>query len=652
MKTITIQSITLLNFKGIRSLSIDLNEKETNIHGANAAGKTTLFDAFRWVLFGKDSQDRKEFNIKTLDENGVAIPRLPHEVTVVLSVDGETVTLRKVYAEKWQKKRGSAEEQFTGHAVECYYNNVPLAAREYDAKIAAICDEQAFKLITNPLYFTGLKKDVQRSMLINLAGDVTYEDIFNAGEHAEYEALAPLLANKTVEELKREVQAKKRKIKEGIDTIPARIDENKRSMPEAYDWVKLDADIKAREATLAHIDEEIADRSKSYNAVAKEKQEIARQLADVRGRITARRFDIKDNLSATYNRQRREHDAAQQRATALRNERNSKAVVLPRLEQELQQAQARREKLIEDWRNIKAMQFEEPNPDTLICPTCKRPLEADDAEAKIAELRDAFNAEVARLFESNKTNGLAAKASIEAKEAEINAIHDACFKLDDEIAALENSEAYKWNGTTPDAEPAIAADEELQGLQARADELQKALDAEAAAPDNGDLQALRQEAWDALEADRAKMRNCYAIDAINARIAELEEEYRKAQAELAELEGTEYQIAAFCATRITMLEERINGMFAFTSFRMFEKQVNGGEVETCEATIDGVPYSDLNNAMKVNVGLDIINTFSRATEVSAPIWIDNRESITDLTPVNAQVINLIVDAEATSLTIK
>lgn len=112
MKKITVKQITLLNFKGIRNLTVDFDERETIISGRNGSGKSTIFDAFTWLLFGKDSYDRKDFNIKTLDAGNNTIPKLPHEVTGTLSVNGEDVKLKKSYKENWVKKRGSAEETF------------------------------------------------------------------------------------------------------------------------------------------------------------------------------------------------------------------------------------------------------------------------------------------------------------------------------------------------------------------------------------------------------------------------------------------------------------------------------------------------------------------------------------------------------------
>jgi DNA repair exonuclease SbcCD ATPase subunit len=649
MKEIIILRLTLLNFKGIRSLTVDFDEHETNIYGANAAGKTTVFDAFRWVLFGKDCNDRKDFNIKTIGADGKPIERLPHEVTADLVVDGEQITLKKCYVEKWTKKRGSAVETFSGHAVECYYNDVPCSVKEYEAKVSEICDEQVFKLITNPLFFTSQKKDFQRGMLINLAGDVTNQELVD--ENPEFSELVGMLSGKTVEELKREVASKKRKIKDGIDNIPARIDERKRDMPEVLDWSAIETNIKVHEYEITQLDAQIADRSKAFNEITKHKQEVAKQLSEVKSSITARQFELKDKLLADYNESRRSHDTAVQRATTLCNERRVKGLALPRLEKELASLKEKREGLIAEWRNIKAMTFAEPDRNEFVCPTCKRPLEADDVDAKIEELRTAFNADKSKRLESNKTLGIETKNAIEAKEAEIKAINDGCFKLDNEIAEIENSASYKTEPTEPNIEPMIEADSTLQELKAKVANLQTELDKEVSAPDTSDLQELKSKHQEAINADKVKLHNRETIANSNKRIKELEDEYKTSQDELARLEGIEFTIQQFCKARIEHVESRINGMFKLVRFKMYEQQINGGEIETCEATVNGVPFSDLNNAMKINAGLDIINAICAANGIIAPIFIDNRESVSDIVSTQSQIVNLIVDANCKTLKI-
>lgn len=649
MKSIVIRQLTLLNFKGIRNLTVDFDLSETNIFGYNGTGKTTIFDAFTWLLFGKDSKDRKDFNIKTLDANNQPIERIPHEVTACIEVNGEEINLKKCYNEVWTKKRGSAVETFNGHSVECFYNDVPCSVTEYAKKIAELCDEQVFKLITNPLYFTAQKKDYQRTMLFRLAGDVTNDDVLE--RYPEFADLVAMLSGKTLEELKREVHSKKRKIKDGIDNIPARIDERKRDMPETQDWGKLEAEIVELERHLAEIDGQIADRSKSYNELTKQKQEIARQLSKVKSDITAREYDLKDKLLAEYNQGKRENENAVQRVATLNNERRYKTISLQRAEKELADYQAERAVLLEEWRNIKSETLEIDD-DTFCCPTCKRQLDESDIEAKKEQLSAEFYATNSRKLERNKSKGMEVKAAIEAKEAEIASINNDIFNIDNEIAQIAASKAYNTVPAMPDIAPAINADKTIIELRNKATDLQNQLDQEITLPATNDLTERKHIIEDNIRANKVWLADRERIVANNKRISELEKEYTESQSQLAELEGVEYNIQQFSKARIEQVESRINGMFNLVKFKMFEQQINGGEIETCEATVNGVPFSDLNDAMKINAGLDIINAISRANGIVAPIFIDNRESVCEIVSGLAQIVNLIVDANCKTLKIE
>ncbi len=649
MKEIVIRELTLLNFKGIRNLTVRFDEHETNIYGENGSGKTTVFDAFTWLLFGKDSTDRKDFNIKTLDENNVAIERIPHEVSACISVNGDDITLKKCYNENWTKKRGSAVETFNGHSVECFYNDVPCSVSEYAKKIAEICDEQVFKLITNPLYFTSQKKDFQRSMLFNLAGNVTNDEI--VAEHPEFSILVGMLTGKTLEEYKREVQSKKRKIKDGIDGIPARIDEQKRDMPDTLDWAKLEAEIAQQEQDIVALESQIADRSKAYEEVTKRKQEIARQLSIVKSDITERMYAVEAIVLADYRKARKAYDDAQSRIRQLRNEKNYKKVAMPRLERELADLNLRRSNLLEEWKSFKASTITF-NEEEFICPTCRRPLEVQDIDIKKAEMENEFNEQKAKKLERNKSMGIETKAAIEAKTAEIEALKNDLFKLDEEIARLEAAYPESSAPQEPDTKPAINADEEVMTLRKKRDNLQSQLDEEVQAPDTRDISDKIRLLRDSIGSNKMWLADRERIANKQKRIAELEKEYTESQAQLADLEGIEFSIQQFGKARIEQVESRINGMFSVVRFKMFEQQINGGEIETCEAMVNGVPFSDLNNAMKINAGLDIINAISRANGITAPIFIDNRESVSEIGSVLAQIVNLIVDASCKTLKIE
>ncbi len=638
MKNIVIRKLTLLNFKGIRNLEIDFSHN-TNISGRNGCGKTTIFDAFTWLLFGKDSKDRKDFNIKTLDENNKAIERIPHEVTAVISVDGETIVLKKTYNEVWAKRRGASIETFNGHSVECFYNDVPCSVTEYSRKVADICDEQVFKLVTNPLFFCSQKKDFQRSMLFHLAGDISNEDI--VALYPEFAELVNMLSGKTLEELKKEISAKKRKIKDGIDAIPARIDERKRDMPEERDWKRLEDENDILLGKIENIDEQITDRSKIYNEATKKRQEIARELSVVQAKITNRECELKNEILSEFYKKRHDRANLLTRAENLQTERRFKRLSLQTAEKELHDLTEQRESLLNEWRAIKeeALEFDA---ELFICPTCKRELSESDIEEKKEQLQSNFNAEKAKKLEINKYNGLSVKTALEAKQALIKSINDEIFRIEDEYARITNSPLYTESLIEPETDSAINSDQELSALRTTEKELLNELQSEVEIPDTGELTLERGKLSQMIMQNNILLNDKERIRANKKRISELESEYRESQCALAELEGIEYNIQQFSKAKIEQVEARINGLFTLVKFKMFEYQLNGGEVETCEAMVNGVPYCDLNSATRINAGLDIINAISKKQGITAPIFVDNRESVITLLPTYAQVINLSV----------
>lgn len=650
MKTVIIKRMSFVNFKGLRELTIEFNRETTAILGSNGSGKTTVFDGFTWVLFGKDSKDRKSFDIKTLDASGAAIPKLPHEVSVILECGGEEINLTRRYCEKWQKKRGEAEETFTGHEEERLYNNVPCSVKEWNEKIASICPEQVFKFITNPSYFTSQKADVQRAMLFDMAGNISDADI--AAGNPDFAALLAALTGKTMEEYKREIQAKKRRLKAEIEAIPERIDERKRDTPESTDFAAVEKELAEKKKALADIDTQLTDISEAQKKINEQKRAIDKKIGDLNMSLSSRQWKIKEEATAEYRKACAARDEVKYRIDTLRREIETRTTYISAAEKTLEIRAKEREVLIAEWKSIQAeaLTFEA---DAFNCPTCGQPLDVADIEKKQTEMTERFNARKAEKLAANVRKGKALKAEVEKKKQDLSEEREALAKAEAEVERLT---ASTITVPTPVSDEDLLVlyrdDKDCIAIRKQIQDLHKQLSyiEETATPDSSELKEAKSILQGSIEELTKILAQKVLIERNSARISELETQLRNQSQELAELEKTEFTIAQFAKAKIEAVEQRINSLFRIVRFKMFDQQINGGEVETCEAMVDGVPYSSLNNAMQINAGLDIINAICSSKGISVPVFIDNAESVQELEPTLSQQIRLVVSDEPTLTT--
>ena len=595
MKTIIITKINFLNFKGIRDLSVEFNKDLTSIYADNGLGKTSIFDGITWVLFGKDSKDRKSFGIKTYDENNRVIPRIPHEVTVTLLVDGEEVTLCRRYNEKWTKKRGSAEEVFDGHEEERLYNGVPCSMKEYNEKIAAMCSEEVFKFITNPLYFTKQKADVQRSMLIRMAGGVSDDEI--ARGNTDFENLLSKLTGKNLDEYKREIQAKKRRIKNELDMIPSRIDERKRDMPTAEDWDALESELESKKKALADIEQQLLDASKAVETVNSRKMELMKKVGEVQEKKTKRQFEIREGLLSDFRKQTNARNTLTDNIHKEERVVNSLKAGIQEYDKQLVRLADERNRLLAEWESINEEKLTF-NEEEFICPTCKRRFEVNEIESRQQEISETFLKNKATRLERNKQSGMEIKRKREEIEqlklqAEVNVSSKQAW-----IDAQKASSLYLNELVEPETASVIAVDREYVELCNQETELYNQINNYNATSRTDNLELMEGKRTINASIDELKkmLSKRETIERNNMRISELETMMRQQSQELAELEGIEFTITAFVKARIEAVERKINGMFSIVKFKMYEQQINGGEIETCEAIVGGVPFSDLNDA--------------------------------------------------------
>lgn len=654
---IILKRLELLNFKGIRNLVVDFNEHTQNISGANETGKTTVFNAFLWLNFGKDMEGRKDYEIKTTDLNGEVLHKLDHQVTGVYLVDGIETIARRLYKEKWVKARGAAVPELDGHTTEFFWNDVPMREKDYQEKVNGIVKEDVFKLLTNPLYFntglTGYKIpdwQARRNVLLDLAGKIDDNEI--AAGDKRFEKLLASLKGKTLEDYRKQLAALKKNLKEHLEAIPTRIDEATRAIPDTLDFEEIGRQILAKEKEIADLDRSLTD------AAAAQKLKNDQQLGKQNEIFThkTRLQTIESDIRSLFNQEKNDRDASirEHRASG-----RSKETELSNLNADKKRMEDQRGRLVVQMEQLKgewhAVNNKQPDPqkDDLKCPACGQELPADKIDQKNATYKkyvEDFNAiKVKRLGEITKS-GQELKAQVEGLDKSLEGNKITILTLTEEAADLrkrieeiEADSLQKSREADQTIADRLSADEESKTIRAKIEDIQaEILALQSDAPDNSGFRVQRQALVLELDGFKKQRDTKERIEQGQDRVMQLQKEELDLSQQLVNVEGIEYIIQEFTRAKIDLLESRINQKFKHARFKLFDRQVNGQEVECCETTYKGVVFGSLNTAAKVLVGIDIINALSDHYGISAPIFLDNRESVTCIPDTDAQTINLIV----------
>lgn len=648
MREIKLKSLILVNFKGVRNLEVVFTDQRTIISGDNGTGKTTIFDAFTWLLFGKDSTGRSDsnFNIKTIDPlTKKPILHLEHSVTGVISVDGKEMKLQRNYVEKWVKPRGTTEETLKNHETEFYLNDVKLATKkEYESEVAAILTEDIFRMITNPFYFISLKVDAQKELLFDMAGGISDDEV--AAIKPEYIELLAQLSGRSLSQFSKEVAAKKKACNDVLAVIPSQIDTARRLMPESEDWEALEIELQKKKQRLTEIDNQITDKSKINEQENQRKLEIQRTIGDKRMSLVNRQNEIRTSAGAERNEVMMKLKDLEYNHKSETRDLELNRSSLSNCESEIQRIEDTLSVLRNEYRKINAETIQYPE-GAFVCPTCKRQLEVDDIEAKQNELLANFNQNKAKRLKENKDKGFSLVELKKKKEAERDSIISKIKESEDRIVLIEREiEVQKANmPEAPDVDAMIKNDPTCISLNNEIADLNNQLNIESKPVDVSELRFAKSSLDDNIQELYKRLAKRDQIERAKKEIEELEEKRIQNNQAKADLEKWEFTVMSFQKDKDAKLIEKINSMFEVVSFSFVTEQLNGGEKLTCVCTVNGTPYPDVNTAGKVNAGLDIINAICKYKGVSAPIFIDNSESVNKIIPTISQVINLVVSKD-------
>jgi DNA repair exonuclease SbcCD ATPase subunit len=651
MKTIQLKQLSIKNFKGLKSLTIDFND-ETLIFGANASGKTSIFDAFTWLMFNKDCQGRTDFEVKTLNANNQTTDKQDVEVSAILLIDNEEVTLSKVLKEKWTKKRGSETEEFTGNEQMYWFNDVPVSQKEFQTKISNIVDVNIFKLITNPQAFVNLKWQDQRKALIEIAGIPSDRQIASGDLELE-NLLNEVGTQKTLEEYTVQTKSSIKKAKEEILSIPAIIEELTNSKPIPVVDKNITSQIENYKNQLTKLDEEISNKMKAFDEVVKARNNNQNEIQQLRSKINSIEFEVNEiakQKANSKNPNQIELESKQRDFRNLQEEYSSLESKKARLVKIIETYAQRRTELREEWTQVNARKFElKPNDTT--CGTCGQELQ--NSEALSSELEYKFNSKKTQELTEIQELGGDYKANQEASEVKLKTIEKDLLEQTTKIEvcdadiqklklALQNQPSFNADNFITES---LVANTEYNELKEKISLLEAKTFETPGEELTATQKAKKVEIQNEIEKFQGYLKDADRIKEIDQRITELSTEEKTQNQNIATLERKLFLIEKFNKKKIDLLDENVNQLFTYVKFKLFEIQINGGFKETCEAMVNGVPYGNVNTAGRINTGLDIISTLCNYYKVTAPIFVDNAESTHTMIATNSQLIKLVVSPE-------
>lgn len=658
MKQIKLLSMHIQNFKGCKDRTIEFGEK-TRISGENATGKTTIFDAFTWLLFGKDSLGSSDFDIRPLNADGNMINNIEISVEAKISVDGDEYDLKKVQKQNWVKKRGTDTREFQGNVNEFDINGYPKSQKEFKEFISGIVKEDVFNLITNPSAFNALHWEEQREILMKIVGCPSNVEIAKTfGE--KYALLIPELKIASTDDILKKYKKARIELKKDEKEIPPRIDEASKSLVIA-DVGALEIEKSAKEVALQKVEDELSGGNGKLGEINSKRQEIMNlkfRISEIQNEENQKLFDkskaLRDDLVAkedTLRSIKREIADTNSEIHSVRSKYEWSVKEVKRLQ--------------EEWKAEKAKTFPEmvpmePIPESAsVCPACGQDLPEDviqknieNYEKKKQAYEDKYMNDLIQFKERKKnkiseieTAGTEAAANRDKYKSREEELRKSMVKLDSKLveaqknydSAQEELDRYPKTADISEKAEYLATIEKISVLEKEIESMSS--DTSGRTELEAKKAVLKDEiteiAGKILAADNTKTKK---------RIAELEAEQKEVGQKIANQEKMINLTDDFIRSKSAMVAADVNKKFNVVSFKLFEDQINGGLKETCECTVNGVPLSSLNNGHRIIAGLDIIQSLSNLYEVSCPVFIDNSESVNEVNfpEMNAQMIHLAV----------
>ena len=627
---IELKTITLQNFKRARNVTINFTHNVV-ISGSNETGKSTIYDAYLWCLFGVTN--RPDTTVQTLDSSNNIIHKLETSVSLVINYNEERdIKIERRLSERY-KAENTVEEKFLGTTQTRLIDDVPYSVSAFRDKLNSLCNFDDWFLLSNINIFWSCKVDERRRILMSLAGEINESELMQ-----NYPAVhrGVIVEKKELSEMLKQQNATRKKANDELQTIPAKV--------QAQDALKVVDDFDVVEEDKKKIDLQLADIDAALQGVVTntaEQQEYENKLATENNKYNKVREQWQTNHFQMVDEAFKNVTAASEslhEATRLQKEHSDTYV---KNKTKISELTNEFNKLMQQWKDVNEKEFNFAKTD--VCPVCGRPY---TDEMKEQEYENAVNE-----FNTHKSTKL---TEIQNKATEIH----------NQITVLKGLvNTYLQVTSVSDNNNIKTKQETYNNLVKKRSELQSLTWEQSNEKANADasLQAIvatkpllvvdtTHEENKLKKKELTKKRD----DLIkrlsgrdnNKRIEEEKVKLDKRSRELAQIVAdcneVIRQIKEYKKNKIAVVENKVNSFFSLIRWKFYEQNItNDDEKEICKA-IDrnGVDYNSTNDGTVINMGIDIINGISKAKDIYVPLFVDRKESVENALPSIQQAIYL------------
>lgn len=631
---ITLKNLKISNFKGIKEKSIDFSSK-TKVLGRNGAGKSSIFDAMLWLLFGKDSSGSAKFNVRPQDENGVDIDNLVISVAGTFDIDGKETVIEKTQSQKWVKERGAEVKTFKGNENKYIVNTIPKSEKEFKSWLNEIVSEDVFKFVSNLNAFMSQDAKERRKTLFKLVSSIT--DIEVAGSSKEFEPLLEDLNQFTIEEIMIRAKSILKNLNDKLKDIAPRIDEVTKSMSDV-DVAELELQKNSLNEQLAEIEKQESEedlKMEEFNKISDEIMKAKMELSDVERKVN------EEYVAASRDHERKLGDLVNQ-IESFRASFNQETYKLTQLDHVVGEYRKQLDELRDKYKKEKELEFDDSS---LICPVCSQTYRED----KQAELKAKFEADKKYKMDSINYQGKSVADRIKEKEFEIVNCKKKISGLEGVLSEL-NKSLENANAEMLPSKPDMAESEEYVSLNEKLQSLESKRSSMTNSADYRNQLKIKRKGLNEELAGVQKLIDSADNTEKENRIEELKAEQKQLSQQIADQEKVVFLIEKLDRKKVEYLTEAINKHFQVVKWRFYEPQINGGWNPVCDALVDGKSYfNGLNSGHKMLAELDILSALQKIYDVSTPVFVDNAERLSsntlDLIKLDSQIITLTVSED-------